>query len=309
VQKKLNLPDKEKRIIVAGREVILSPQLPDTSIADSEWLVMNVRGLQSKTEAIDFGRKLKASSELTSAIARLGINAGIDAPTSGFGKAVVDSMREEHGVILRANVHGLDVFPDDPNVRIGVFSATGTVRSAADPFLNEIDAFHEVIDAASARARDILLLMNYALTRTDPVAMIVFAFSAVEMLGQEENWSDSQAQILEHLVRAAEGSTIGSAEERSEVTSAIRRNLHRIGLRQGVLRLLASLDLNHLKKNWDELYAQRSALVHGLAPKPGVDYSELAFKSMSLCGRVLLTAVAREVPRADIHLDTFYPNI
>jgi hypothetical protein len=204
-------------------------------------------------------------------------------------------------------VHGIDVFPDDHNIRIGIISGAGVVRSAPDPFLSGIDELFQVVDAASPRARDVVLLMNYALTRTDPVAMIVFSVSAVEMLGQDQDWSDAQTQLLTELADTAEKSSVGTAEERSEVAVAIRRGIHKLSLRQGVLRLLAALELTHLKKRWDELYSERSTLVHGLAPKPGVDYSDLAFRTMSVCGRILLTAVACEVSGANKHLEKFYP--
>jgi hypothetical protein len=76
-----------------------------------------------------------------------------------------------------------------------------------------------------------------------------------------------------------------------------------------VLRLLGSLGLSELKGAWDDLYGARSTLVHGLAPRPGVDYSELAFKTVSLCGRILLAVIARELPGADRHIDKAYPHM
>lgn len=307
VQKKLSLEQTKRRLTVAGREVILSPQMPDTNIADSEWLVMNARGFESVHDAEEFAQKLKASTEFSSAITRLGTNAGVDKPTSGFGKVVKDKFREEHGVLLRDNVHGIDVFPDDPNTRIAIISATGTVRSAPDPFLSDIDELYGLVDNASPRARDIILLMNYALTRTDPVAMIVIAVSAVEMLGQHEKWSAAQVQLIADTADAAEKSSTGTAQERGEVAEAIRRGIQKLSLRQGVLRLLKSLELGHLKRKWDDLYSERSTLVHGLAPQPGVDYGDLGFRTMSLCGRILLTEVAREVSGANKHLEKFYP--
>ena len=280
--------------------------MPEVSIADSEWLVMNARGIDTEVEAWDFARKLKASSELSSVVARLGMSAGIDRPTSGFGKIIKDHLKDKHGILLRDEVHGTDVFADDPNVRFGNLIMGTTIRSSPDPFLGDIDELFKVIDSASPRARDIILLMNYALTRTDPVAMIVFAISAVEMLGQDESWSEAQTQLLENLANEATESSTGTVQERREVAEAILRSVHRVSLRQGVFRLLASLDLSHLRGKWDDVYGERSTLVHGLAPKPGIDYGDLAYRTMSLCGRILLTAVAREVVGADKHLDMFY---
>jgi hypothetical protein len=307
VQKKLSVSDTERRFTVAGREAVLSSPIPDTKIEDDEWLVINVRDFESEQEAREFGRRLKGASELSSAMARLGINVGVDKPTSGFGKAVKDAMYHKEGIVLRDNVHGVDVFLDEPNVRIASFGATGTVRSAPDPFLTELDELHGLIDGASQRARDMVLLLNYALTRTDPVAQIVFAISAVEMLGQDETWSEVQKDLLAQLAAAAEGSSTGTAQERSEVALAIRRGVQKISLRQGVFRLLSSLSLDHLRRQWDVVYDQRSTLVHGLAPKPGIDYSELAFTCVSLCGHILLTAIAREIGPASKYVAKFYP--
>lgn len=301
------MEETERHLTVAGKEVVLSPQKPDTNISDNQWLIMDARGFQSARDAEEFARKLKASTEFSSAIARLGTNAGIDRPTSGFGKVVKDRIFEEHGLLLRDNVHGIDVFPDDPNTRIAVISGSGTVRSAPDPFLSDIDELYGVVDNASSRSRDIILLMNYALTRTDPVAMIVFAVSAVEMLGQQQKWSVLQGQLLADAASFVERSSIGTVQERSEVADAIRRGTHKLSLRQGVHRLLESLELAHLKGKWDDLYGERSTLVHGLAPQPGIDYSELASRTMSLCGYILLTGVSREVPGANKHLEKLYP--
>jgi phage replication-related protein YjqB (UPF0714/DUF867 family) len=98
----------------------------------------------------------------------------------------------------------------------------------------------------------------------------------------------------------------GAQGERAEVAEAIRRG-HNLSLRQGVLRLLSTLGLNQLKKKWDALYQERSALVHGLVPRPGVDYGDLAFRAMSLAGHILLTDIGREVPSAIRHRDAYYP--
>jgi hypothetical protein len=153
----------------------------------------------------------------------------------------------------------------------------------------------------------VILLLNYALMRPDPIAQIVFSVSAVESLGQNETWTSAQKGLLKELSRIAEQSDSAPASERLEVADAIRKSVHRLTLRQGVFRLLDRLGLADLKKPWDDLYSQRSTLVHGLAPRPGHDYADLASRTIDLCGRILLTAVATEFPLVDRHLSTFYP--
>lgn len=306
LQKKLYIKEKEYRFNVSSHEVVLSPPLPEIDICDSEWLVMNTRGFGSEEEARKFAEVLKTACEVSSVASRLGVDSGIDLPTSGFGELVKRYVREQSGITLKGNVHGVDVFPDDPNIRIGHISVTGTVRAAPDPFLADLSQLCDVVENTSQLTRDIVLLLNYALMRTEPVAQIVFAFSAVEMLGQTEDWSTDQKQLLSELAITAEKSDIGSKQDREEVASAIQRGMYKLSLRQGVLRLLASLELDYLKPTWDELYGKRSTLVHGLAPKPGADYGELAHKTVSLCGQILLKAIAREIKGANNHVNTYY---
>lgn len=308
VLKKLDIPENEYRFQVFGQEVVLSAPIQEMPIRDSEWLVLNARGFSSEGEAREFGKRLQAALHLSSAATRLGIDPGRDLPTSVLAAHVKQHIAGETGAMVRDNVHGLDVFVDDPNVLIFNVSGTGTVRARRDPFLAYAAELHADMAELSEEARDVVLLLNFALMRPEPVAQIVFAVSAVEMLGQNEEWTESQQVLLRELAECAAASAIGTESERAEVIDAVKKGLHRLSLRQGVFRLLARLGLGHLRKQWDALYAERSTLVHGLAPRPGADYSDLANRTINLCGHILLTRVALEVPLASKHLGTFYPQ-
>jgi hypothetical protein len=141
--------------------------------------------------------------------------------------------------------------------------------------------------------------------RPEPVAQIVYAVSAVEMLGQEETWTDDQKRLLQELAERAAQSAAATPEERAEVAEAVKK-LHRLSLRQGVFRLLDRLGPPRLRPQWNALYAERSTLVHGLAPQLGADYSDLARRTVNLCGETLLAAVAAEIPGADRHVARMY---
>ena len=304
--KKLGVDATEYRFQVGHREAVLSAVAPDGAIKDSEWLVINVRGFLSDEEARSFGHGLRSAIELASVSTRLGVDVGRNLATSGLGQHVKEHILRETGALVRDNIHGLDVFEDDPRVMFFALSGTVTVHANQDPFLPLVAEFHGLTDALSDQSSDVLLLLNYALMRTEPVAQIVFAFAAVEALGQNLTWSDGQLKILDELARSAAVSTLASSDERIEVAEAVRKSLHRISLRQGVMRLLASLRLQHLKGAWDALYGERSTLVHGLAPRPGVDYSDLAYRAVTLCGHILLKAIAKELPAAARHADTYF---
>ncbi|HRN87907.1 MAG TPA: hypothetical protein PK271_04835 [Hyphomicrobium sp.] len=307
VSKKLNIDDNEITVRIGERSVTLSASAADKPIKGSDWLIANARGFETEETARQFGHDLRAACAVASAANRLGIDGGVDLATSGLGSALKEHLKETTGAVVRDNVHGVDVFLDDPSVRIFSVQATGSVLRNPQPFLEDVSDFLGQASALSQRVQDILLLLNYALMRPEPVAQIVFIISAVEMLGQTEKWSGAQKTQIKELIAVAKASRSCSDLERDEIATALRNGLHKLSLRQGVLRLLNSLGLSQLKDEWDALYGERSTLVHGLAPKPGVDYSPLAFKAVSLCGRILMAAVAQEVPGADRHVDRMYP--
>lgn len=191
LQKKIRIDANEHRLQIAGREVVLTPPTPDLKIMDSPWLIMKARGFASEDEARDYGRRLKTALEVSSVAARLGVDTGRNLPTSALGKIVKDALAEQ-GARVRDNIHGLDVFPDHPDTRIFNMSATGIVHAAPDPFLSDLDEIVRTAVAPSPRITDVIVLLNYALMRPEPVAQIVFAVSAVESLGQDESWSKDQ---------------------------------------------------------------------------------------------------------------------
>lgn len=306
LQKMLNLDVHEHRLQIEDREVVLSAPLPDEKIKDSEWLIMNTRGLPSEEEAWRFGRKLKVALEVSAIAARVGIDTGQDLPTTTLSGVFREVVTEKSGTLVRDNIHGLDVFLDDPNTRIFSMSLMGVVRTSPDPFLTDLNELVASGTAPSERIEDVILLLNYALMRPEPVAQIVFAVSAVESLGQDETWSPDQRQLLGNLAIMAEQSPTGTDAERKEVADTIRKGMHRISLRQGVFRLLERLGLANLKRAWDDLYSERSTLVHGVAPKPGEKYADLAYRTVSLCGKIILKAVAAEIPLADRHVAKRY---
>jgi hypothetical protein len=305
LQSKLRIDANEHRLQIAGHEIVLTPPTRDLKIMESSWLIMNGRGFASEDDARLFGQKLKTALELSSVAARVGVDAGRNVATSRLGKAIKEAIAQD-GARVRDNIHGLDVFPDHPDTRIFSANVTGTVGVEPDPFLSDLDEIVRTDAATSPRIADIILLLNFALMRQEPEAQIVFALSAVESLGQDESWTKNQKLLLRELAAAAAQSSTGTDSERQEVADAIRKSLHRLTLRQGVFRLLDRIGLPHLKRPWDALYAERSKLVHGLAPQPGADYADLARRTISLCGQILLKAAATEIPQADRHAARMY---
>jgi hypothetical protein len=307
VAKNLHVAGSSYEFKVGGRNALLQTSNEETAIKDSEWLVVNTCDFLEESEARAFGRNLQASLHLASAITRLGIDPGINRPTASLSSSIKQQIAEKTGAQIRDSIHGLDVFLDEPNVHFFEAHGTGGVLSNPTPFLTYAAELHDAVENMSKEALDVVLLLNFALMRPEPVAKIVFSISAVEMLGQQEDWSEAQREMLDRLAGSVMEIGVGTAHEREEVMLAIKRGAHRISLRQGVIRLLNRLNLSHLKKPWDALYEERSKLVHGMAPVPGARYDEFAARTVDLCGRILLTRIALEVPAVAKYLDTHYP--
>ena len=175
VHTKLNLSCAEHQLKVDGRDVVLSTPRPTTLINDSEWLHMNARGFASEGEAQLFANRLKAAAEVSSVATRVGIDSGADHVTSGLARHVREHLLATEGADVRDNIHGIDVFRDEPNVRFFDMSANLTALKSPEPFFASLDALLHTPDMVSKSTRDVVLLLNYALMRPEPVAQTVFS--------------------------------------------------------------------------------------------------------------------------------------
>ena len=268
-QKRLNIKNKKHRLEINGHSVILMPRLPEQDICDSEWLVMEAGAFKSEDEAWEFGKILKTSCEVSSVSTRLGLDSGEKLLTSrsikgSFTKSFKECIQKETGIPYINDIHGIDVYQYNPNSQF--ISMDMTIRSILvppDPFLNNINHLFDVVNNIPEKISNIVLFLNSVLMISDPTAQAICSFAIVESLGQNERWSTNQKNLINKLIDNAMRNKICSETDRMEVAEAINK-MHRISLRQSVLRLLESYELDHLKRPWDDLYSKRSALVHGL---------------------------------------------
>jgi hypothetical protein len=292
----LNSADISRVVNLAGRKVTIVSQENDQKLADAKWVVLKARGFASEEEANEFGTQLRLIIELAGVCCRLGIDAGAE---NGPALTMNEAFARSLGLIepherLYPNVHGLAILPDDDSIRFPSVNATGTSRFDPALFeraLSELGAGQPVQLSDAARG---VRLLNLALINPEPLARVVLAISAVEALGQNETWTKAQTALLSDLAAQVEASASVEDGERMEVAVALRRGLHRVGLRQGVLRVLERLGLQHLRNEWDRVYGLRSGLFHGTAQLAGHEVAELAANAITLCGRIILTLAERD---------------
>jgi hypothetical protein len=220
-----------------NRDVEIQSQVKDQVLSETDWIVLLAKGFSSSEEATAFGERLRVAVEIAAFSTRLGTNTGQDKPTGWMAEAYARSL----GIIkdderIAPNVHGILILPDDDKTRIAIVSATLTVTADPASFVDALKAVTKN-EIKTASVRDGLRVFNLALMAQNSLAQLVLAFSAIEAFGQEEKWTLVQVEFIQKL--ATEIETTSSEEpELLEVSHALLRNLHRVGLRQGVVRVL-----------------------------------------------------------------------
>jgi hypothetical protein len=305
----LNSVDVSRVVSLGRRQVTIVSQEKGQQLAEAKWIVLEARGFATEEEANDFGTQLRTITELAGACCRLGIDVGGRRPALWMKEEFARSL----GLIgpherMYPNVHGLAVLPDDDSIRFPVvrFEVAVHVDPAQfDCALTELAAGQRVQLSAAAEG---VRLLNLALLNQQPIAQLVLALSAVEALGQDETWSEAQTALLADLAAQVEAGTAGQDAERMEVAAALRRAMHPVGLRQGVMRVLKRLGLQHMRKEWERVYDLRSDLFHGRAQLAEHEIAELANSAITLCGRIILTLAERDGVTLPSVSDVHFPR-
>jgi hypothetical protein len=280
---------------VYGREVTIKSQKKDQPLSESTWIVLGARNFATEFDAREFGTRLRSIFELAALCTRLGTDTGQDRASADVNEMFARS----HGLVqpherIMPNVHGLVVMPDDENTRFPLIEITAKVTSSPSQLLDTLAEVAKSAPIKLVKASRGVNLLNQALIASQPLAQTVLAFAAVEALGQNEKWSVAQLALIEQLAIDTEKNVSESNNEAAEVADAIRRGLHRVGLRQGVKRILAEIGLSHLMKRWDDLYDLRSSLFHGTAKLAEPEIAKLANDSLNLCGAIILRVAEQE---------------
>ena len=157
-----------------------------------------------------------------------------------------------------SDVHGLLIIPDDDNTLFPYSQAQVTVTSDPERFL---EAMHELADQPSITEPAIALpvrLLNLARVNSQPLARIVLAVSAVEMIVQGQDWTDEQRKSSK---------------------------------RQKIKRVLDDNSLDHLWGEWNDLYERRSRLFHGDREFTNQEIQKLASDATKLCSKIILAII------------------
>lgn len=307
--KPLNTDDVSRTVVVDGRDVVVTSQEKDQPLKQNQWIVLAARGFFTEEQAKSFGNELRAVVELAGLCARIGADVGSDKPTTmmseDFARSIGLIQADER---IAPNIHGLFVLPDDDKTRIPLVKAEGTVLADSAQFLGALAEIGPLLPDDFSIVEHGVRSLNLAIISQEALSRMAIAISAVEALGQSETWTSAQKSLLNELAARADSSGDLSETERHEVADALRRGIQRLGLRQGVMRLLNSLGLQHLRKEWDRIYQNRSGMFHGTLKLRNDEIGQLAFEAETLCGRIVLAHAQRKGVKLPSIASTHFPT-
>jgi hypothetical protein len=293
ITKALNTEDVSRTIDIAGREVTVVSQKPGQPLLEATWIIFQAGGFLNEEEARKSGEQLRTVAEIAALCSRLGLDVGRDNVTSWMSEDYARLRGLQPHERIFPNVHGLTIVPDDGSARFPLVEIDATVRADPEHLLAAMCETATGLPANFSTEENGVHILNLALINPQPLAQIALSLSAVESLGQNEKWTEKQTLLISQLARRVESRSDGDIEYH-EVAEALRRSLYRLGLRQGVMRILASLDLQHLRKEWDRVYTARSGLFHGTVKMTEPEIGQLAIDAVTLCGQIILAVAERK---------------
>lgn len=277
-----------------------------TTINKADWLVIHA-DLDTADAASKFGDRLQTAFALAAANTRLGIDVGHK------NRATLDLIEDvkrqfaERGLAFVTDVQGVQIYPNDMAVIESIFPLAVGLLNNPKAIFEAVDQFFGSAIELDDQHLNAVLLLDTALLTHEPLARLVLAISAVELLAQQPGWSQQQKAAIKHLLKSLETMDDMSDTERDELKTAVA-NVYRFSIAESCRRLLKSLGLEALKDVWAKCYGVRSAIFHGRTPAIDVDLPRVSESALNLCGRIILTAAARQVPGADADIDSKYPQ-
>jgi hypothetical protein len=255
----------EQRITVLGSEhssELTIAATPEGTLRNAKWLSVKSGGFGSPEAAREDALKLKDELLLLGAVRYMGFDLGHDQVTSGLFNLFRSQLEEQHGYHIRNNVHGIDVFEEDPEreTRFFSFEATGTVSEPPAYFA----AFFRRIRAAglqlTERQRIALELINDSIFPASPDAQLLIRVAAMEVLCQPRSRPEGLRALLSTVLKSL-NTVDASPEDKRIVREMLQRGMNE-SIGQATQRHIRTILGDQREKDFKAIYKSRSRLTH-----------------------------------------------
>lgn len=245
------------------------------------------KGFATKAEAHAVGVKLQTALAFFAAERRLGLDIE-DRPGVSVSQELKDKMAREHGLQLRDNVHGLDVFAESPKVARLAVSGYIEVHCRIDDYQDRLCAYVRMDPAPSDKQALALALYNSSHFEPTPRIRFLTLITVIEILAVRGKRSEHARSLLHALRQQCKEAAIDRGE-RAALLNALG-NASRQSIAEACKDLVrahgTALDTAYFGK----CYAARSELLHN-GRTASTEPSDPT-KVDELVARVLVRAIA-----------------
>jgi hypothetical protein len=153
-------------------------------------------GFASAELASACGKRMKGALSTVGCELDCGIDVGNDRSTSGASRYLKDIFRDKFGVQLRDNIHGLDVFDEDLPVRRMEMSATATVTSRVQGFVDKLYERYRESHSLSEKKLFALTYYNSTLFENSTQVRFLNLITVVEILSHRDTVSQAAIECI-----------------------------------------------------------------------------------------------------------------
>ncbi len=241
------------------------PDLPPVTGTVSEaypagkWVIFIVRGFETEEAAKVAGEKFGDALLVVGAVMRLGIDVGFNRATLQFSDAVHEAVQRVDGRKLLSEIHGLLTYEENTITIIGV-EARGQTKISGNAFEDYLKSWKSFVGNLTERQRNCALLLNDSFFVSKTESQFILRISAVETLCEQGIVVGEYRSIIESIVCFVE--SLSMSAESSEAVRRMLENALRESIRQSYLSKFRMLLTDTDAKSFDDLYQQRSKLVH-----------------------------------------------
>jgi hypothetical protein len=221
----------------------------------------------TKELALVCGQKLKQALSILMAERGIGVNVGKDRATSSTNNEIKEMMKEKHGVQLRDDIHGLDVYREDPPVRRIDLFMRGTVSGETTNFQQRLAQLYSAEVRPSQKQELALDIYNLVHFEQGGKSRFLTLITVIEVLAKRDRRSFAVRELMKFFSKHVADSGLSNAEKK-QITDGLG-NLKKDSISDSCRKLIAQYASGSDVDYFMDCYKARSELVHdGLSKRP-----------------------------------------
>jgi hypothetical protein len=224
-----------------------------------KYLVIGER-FASQEAALDCGRRFKLALSLLAAERQFGVDAGRDAATSSFSHEIKEAIARSQGVQLHDDIHGLDVYCEQPRVTRFSVEAYGSSSYVIDDYEDRLGEFFAAGLALSPKQQLALDLYNLNHFESVTATRFLTLITVVEVLAVRRKRSPQVIAFVKTLRDAAKESEL-TAGERTALLNGLG-NMKQQSISEACREFVGQHGSVADVAFFSDCYSARSELVH-----------------------------------------------